>query len=111
MDTQAWRMGLRKFPRQDAGLKDTPSDEDIDICDPKIRACFHIQPWNKTFHPLTIEEWAKQLGWIVFRNKGTQEEAVQIAIEEAKRLEVLIKREVFLILKRFVLQSTKDISK
>ena len=42
-----------------------------------------ICPWNKSFNPKNIEEWANYLGWGAFYRK--EDETVADACEKAKR--------------------------
>jgi len=55
----------------------------------ELKVCFSIQPWNKGLKPLSIEEWAYEIGFSAMSNEDivgnerTHEERVKEAIEYA----------------------------
>ena len=94
---------LDQFPRcADLSAINIPDDSTIDDLPIELRVCYHIQPWNNTFVPESVENWADVIGWVCFRH-GPQGEfqdkeiSVQTAIAEAQRLLNFLQREVLLI--------------
>jgi hypothetical protein len=58
------------------------SEEEIKKLPLELKVCYMICPWNKSFNPKNIEEWAYYLGWHAFYRKG--DETVADACKKAK---------------------------
>ena len=96
---------IRKLPRSTLVADNLPLDGEIDNLPLDIRCCYFIQPWNTSFSPTSIKEWAETLGWVIFLKIDTEnmlkpllrEKATEKAVSEAYRLKDFITREFLLI--------------
>ncbi len=74
---------------------DQYTKEEINSFPLEIRCCYYIVPFNKKCNPKSIEQWAKEVGWINYNMDGCfQKCATRIAIEEANRLLAFIQKEI-----------------
>lgn len=61
------------------------------------RCCYHIAPWNNSFIYVSIEDWARQIGWQGFMKElSTVDDAKQDAIDAVSKLIALIDELVYL---------------